>query len=67
MEAVRFSVDPSHTGLLLDAVGADGVAFTTTFTVPCALVQPFTVTVSVYVPDIASVAPGRVGFCDEEV
>lgn len=44
-DAVRFSVDPSHTGELLPAVGAAGVGFTTTLTVPAKLVQPFTVTV----------------------
>jgi hypothetical protein len=43
--AVRLSVAPVHTGLLLPAVGADGGAFTTTASVPVALVQPFTVTV----------------------
>lgn len=61
-EAFRFNVDPAHTGLLLDAVGAVGVALTTTFTVPVPLVQPLTVTVREYVPAIASVALARVGF-----
>ena len=46
-EAVRLSVEPAQIGELLPAVGAAGVAFTTTFTVPCALVHPFTVTVSI--------------------
>jgi hypothetical protein len=63
---VRFNVDPAQIGELLPAVGAAGVAFTTTLTVPVPLVQPFTVTVSEYVPAIARVAPGRVGFCSAE-
>jgi len=65
--AVKFNVDPAQIGVLLDAVGADGVWFTTTFVVPAELVHPFTVTVSEYVPAIANVAPGRVGFCNAEL
>ena len=52
---------PSQTGELLPAVGVAGAAFTTTAVVATALVQPPTVTVKLYVPDIATVAAGRVG------
>lgn len=64
---VRFSVLPEQMGLLLPAVGAAGVAFTVTTVVAAALVQPPTVTVTEYVPAIASVALARVGFCAVEV
>jgi hypothetical protein len=53
---------PEQTGVLLDAVGVAGVAFTTTAVVPNAEVHPFTVTVTLYVPAIATVALVRVGF-----
>jgi hypothetical protein len=46
----------------LEAVGVAGVAFTTTFVVPAADVQPDTVTVTEYVPASAIVALERVGF-----
>lgn len=46
LEALRLSDDPAQIGELLPAVGAAGVAFTTTFAVPVGLVHPFTVTVS---------------------
>jgi len=58
----RLIVLPVHTGVLLDAVGVAGVAFTTTAVVPTADVHPLVVTVTLYVPPIASVADGRVGF-----
>ena len=61
VESVR--VEPVQTGVLLVAVGVAGIAFTVTVEVPAALVQPFTVTVTLYVPLIAVVAEGRVGFC----
>jgi hypothetical protein len=48
-------------------VGVAGFAFTTTFVVPAAEVQPLTVTVTEYVPASASVALARVGFCSDEV
>ena len=57
---------PLHTGVLLDAVGVVGVAFTTTAVVPTAEVHPVVVTVTLYVPAIAAVAPVRVGFCNAE-
>src|SRR6185503_14997431 len=55
-------VAPVQYGPPFDAVGVAGVGFTTTFVEPAADVQPFTVTVTKYVP--ASVA---VGFCCAEV
>lgn len=57
---------PVQTGLLLEAVGAAGVVFTTTAVVPTAEVHPPTVTVTLYVPAAAAVTPVMVGFCNEE-
>lgn len=64
---LRFSVDPEQTGELEEAVGGAGVGLTTTFTVPAALVQPFTVTVMEYVPLAAAEALAILGFCNAEV
>ena len=64
---VRLSVPPVQTGLLAEADGAAGIGLTTTATVPAALVQPFTVIVTEYVPASAEVAPGMDGFCNAEV
>jgi len=50
-----------QTGVLLPAVGAVGVVFTTTAVVPKAEVQPETVAVTEYVPAITAVAGPRVG------
>lgn len=58
---VKLMVEPVHTGELLLAVGVAGIGFTTTAPVPAALVHPFTVTVTLYVPPMATVAAGRVG------
>ena len=55
-------VAPSQYGPPFDAVGVAGVAFTTPFVVPAAEVQPFTVTVTKYVPASDVVALLRVGF-----
>jgi hypothetical protein len=55
-------VAPVQYGPPFDAVGVEGIGFTTTAVEPAAEVQPFTVTVTSYVP--ASVA---VGFCSDEV
>ena len=63
----RVIVAPSQNGPPLVAVGVAGVALTTTFVVPAAEVQPFTVIVTEYVPESAAVALARVGFCCEEV
>ena len=49
------------------AVGVAGAAFTTTFVVPAAEVQPPTVMVTKYVPASAVVAFARVGFCSDDV
>ena len=56
VEAVSERVVPAQTGPLLPAVGADGIAFTTAVVVPAKLVQPDTVAVTLYIPDIAVVA-----------
>src|SRR5207244_10327723 len=48
-------------------VGVAGLALTTTFVVPAAEVQPFTVMVTEYVPASAVVALARVGFCTAEM
>jgi len=64
--AVRFIVPPSHTGLLLPAVGAAGIEFTTTTVVPAGPVHPFTVAVTLYVPAIAVDALGIEGYCKDE-
>jgi len=55
-------VAPSQYGPPFVAVGVAGVALTTTFVVPAAEVQPFTVIVTEYVPASAVVAFARVGF-----
>ena len=60
-------VAPEQYGPPLEAVGVDGVWLTTTFVVPAAEVQPFTVTVTEYVPAFAVVALAMVGFCNDEV
>src|SRR3954466_7199288 len=60
-------VPPSQYGPPFDAVGVAGVGLTTTFVVPAALVQPFTVIVTEYVPASAVVAFVRVGFCCVDV
>ena len=39
--AESFIVSPTHKGLLLVAVGADGILLITTFVDPVRLVQPF--------------------------
>src|SRR3954467_15880721 len=60
-------VAPSQYGPPLLAVGVAGMALTTTFVVPAADVQPFTVMVTEYVPASAVVALPRVGFCSDDV
>ena len=60
--AVKLIALPEHTGELLVAAGVAGNEFTTTVVVPARLVHPPTVTVKLYVPAIAAVAPVRVGF-----
>ena len=48
-------------------VGVAGVGLTVTVVVPAVEVQPFTVAVTEYVPDIVVVALAMVGFCRFEV
>jgi hypothetical protein len=60
---VRFSVAPTHNGLLLEGTGVAGIGLITTVVVPAGPVQPFTVTVTEYVPAAASVAPVTDVFC----
>lgn len=64
---VKLIVEPTQSGELLPTVGVAGTAFTTTVVVPAKLTHPPTVTVTLYVPAIASVEAGRVGFCKVEV
>jgi len=62
---VKLIVLPVQTGVLLPAVGAVGVVFTTNVALaPAILVQPEAVfvTVTLYVPAIAAVAPVILGF-----
>ncbi len=56
-------VPPTHTGLLLPAVGVAGIGFTTTDVDPSRLGQPDIVTVTLYAPAIATVAFVIEGFC----
>jgi hypothetical protein len=44
--AVNVNVDPTQIGLLLPAVGAAGIGFTVTTTVPAGPVHPLTVAVT---------------------
>jgi len=55
-------VAPAQYGPPFDAVGAAGDGLTTTSVVPAADAQPFTVTITEYVPASASAALGRAGF-----
>jgi hypothetical protein len=66
-DAVRFKVEPSHTGLLLEAVGAARFGLTNTLTVPAVLVQLPTVAMTEYVPVAAVVALLIEGFCKVDV
>jgi hypothetical protein len=65
--AVKLSVSPTHTGELLPAVGAAGVALITTVVVAVGEVHPLTVTVTVYTPDAAVVTLGMDGSSREDV
>lgn len=60
-------VEPAQNGPPFDAAGAAGIGLTTTAVVPPAEGQPFTVTVTKYVPASAAVALACVGFCSDEV
>lgn len=59
---VRLMASPSHTGEFDPAVGVAGIGFTVTLVVASADTQPFSVTVSEYVPASASVEAVMVGF-----
>ena len=65
--AERVNVLPAQIGALLLAVGAPGIPFTVTVTVPADPPQPLTVPTTEYVPLAAVVAAGMVGFCEDEV
>ena len=59
----KLIVAPAQYGPPFEAVGVAGTAFTTTLVVPAAvLVQPLTVTVTLYAPLIPVVALSIVGF-----
>src|SRR5204863_139146 len=64
---LNVKVDPAQIGPLLDAVGVVGIEFTVAVVDPAALVQPLTVTVTLYVPLAAVVAFVIEGFCSEEL
>jgi hypothetical protein len=64
---VRFIEPPEQSGVLLPGVGVAGVGFTITEVVAVVLVHPPTVTVRLYVPLIATVEAGSVGFCVVDV
>jgi hypothetical protein len=59
-------VAPAQYGPVFEAVGVAGDGLTMTVVLPAAEVQPLTVTVTEYVPALASVA-GSVGFWSVEV
>jgi len=64
---LTLTFEPTHTGPVLLAVGVAGKAFTTTVVVACAETQPFTVAVTVYIPEAATVAAAIDGACEFEV
>ncbi len=61
----RFRVDPTQTGLLLDAV-AIGFVLTITLVVPVPVQPLASVTNTVYVPVAAEVTPAIEGFCSKD-
>jgi hypothetical protein len=61
-EVDKLIVFVAQTGELLEAVGIPGVELTTTAVIPAPLVQPFVVTITLYVPAIAVVAFVLAGF-----
>jgi hypothetical protein len=67
IDAMRLRVEPAQIGLLLVAVGADGIELTVTLVVPGVLVQVPTVAVTEYVPDAAVVAFDIEGFWSDDV
>src|SRR5213594_2132854 len=67
VEALSWIVAPAQYGPVLEAVGALGIVLTVTGVVPAVEVQPLTVAVTEYVPDIAAVEFAIVGFCRLDV
>ncbi len=64
---LKLMVLPVQTGVLLEGLGVAGLELTVTDVVPAALVDPLTVTVTLYVPAMAVVALEIVGFCTDEL
>ena len=62
VDAVKFNVDPSHNGPLLDTVGTPGIALTTTVVVADALLHPLDDVVTEYVPALTIAILLIVGF-----
>ena len=52
--AVKFNAPPVHTGLLLPAVGAEGIVLGDAMPEPLALGHPLTVCVTEYVPPVVT-------------
>ena len=67
MVALRLSVCPEHTGVLLPAEGEEGDELTTTEVVPAAPVHPFVVIVKEYDPASAEETPATEGSSMVEV
>ena len=65
--AVRSMDCPGHTGELLPANGAEGMAFTVTVVAAAGLGHPFTVTVTEYTPALTELTFEIEGFCNELV
>ena len=63
---MKFAADPTQTGELLPAVGAEGIGFTVTAVVPGELAHPATETVTEYIPLFAAAALAITGFCIDE-
>ena len=63
----RFNVEPEHKGPLLVAVGVAGSGLMTTVVEPAALVHPFTVIVTLYVPALVGSTFVMPGVLDVEV
>lgn len=67
LEAARFKVPPEQSGPLLEAVGAEGTAFTMATVVVRTELQPLAVAVTAYVPLLAVPELAMTGFCAVEV
>jgi hypothetical protein len=65
LEQVRFNASPSHIGELLARPGTRFGLITTV--VVAVAVQEVSVTVTVYTPAMAAVAPPNDGFCNVDV